>query len=134
MNRYSHTRAPGLTLIEAIFFIILVGVVTSTLLMSLNTSLFTIPATEMNQKAMALAQSRMEILLGQIKIQRTSAPVDICQNPADHAICLTDPKLEISTSIIPWQYDDRLNEIIISVNEPGQTTSLAQLRTLVGPQ
>ena len=127
--QFLNRKLLALSLIETVIFIAIVGFISSFLLQNLRSSFNTLPTSEMNQKAIILAQSRMETLLGQISIQGFSNFHDFCQNPTPPNICLTDPNLQIETNIISFPSDPRFKQITINVSGLGSAT----LTTLLTP-
>lgn len=92
-------RQQGYSLIELIIFIIILGLIAGTLLVSMNQSLQKSPVISRVATALDLAQQRMDVILGQKQLVGFTSFSDVCLTSAALPFCVSDPDYVISSAV-----------------------------------
>lgn len=124
-NQY---KSNGFTLVEISLFIAVMGIVSSGLAMLFVTALSRVPDVDKKNKAVEIAQQRMDIILGQKANLGYAGFTDPCVN-SPPAVCDFSGNYTV-TSTITTGYDGNNNFKIIDVNVSGDAT--VSLTSLVG--
>ncbi|MDX2165304.1 MAG: prepilin-type N-terminal cleavage/methylation domain-containing protein [Gammaproteobacteria bacterium] len=90
----------GFTLIELILFIVIIGIAAIAVLLSFQTLLTKSPNTNRQTTAIILAQSRMDVIMGQYYQNGFASFSDICSGGSPAAVCQTQTGYTITSSII----------------------------------
>jgi Tfp pilus assembly protein PilE len=122
MNRHS-----GISLIELVIFIVILGILGLTIMMSFGVSLEQSPLSQQSTQALEYAQQRMDLILGQRAMQGFSSFVDPCVASPSLAVC-TSTGYTVSSSIVNnWNGDTKFKVITVTVIGNGR----ASLQSLV---
>lgn len=127
-------KQKGISLIELIIFIVVLGILGTGILIAFVVSLEKTPNINRISRATELAQERMEIIFGQKKLNGFTSMTDICDpDPSSVAICSTLPsEYEIETPTIQaWNSTTFFKEITINVNWTADTDRLSSLQAIV---
>jgi type II secretory pathway pseudopilin PulG len=119
----------GVTLLETVVFLAIVGIVLLGGLSVITTVYKDTSDSFMQTTALALAQGRMEILVGQKAASGFSSFTDICDVGSPPAVCSSNANYTIASSIVTGYGDDN-NYKVITVTVSGDASS--SVTTLVG--
>lgn len=123
-------KRKGVSLIEMVIFIVLVGIIATGLMVAFQESLRALPENADDVVAINLAQARMDFLLGQNVINGYgSFSSDVCESVSAPAICIAPAGYTIDSTITK-SYGGNANLGTISVSVTGKGT--ATLQTLIG--
>ena len=129
-------KQKGVSLIELIIFIVVLGILGAGILMAFVVSLEKIPNIHRVSRATELAQKRMELLWGQKNLDFDSL-ADPCQGGSPPAICtlpswVTDYQID-PTDTIHNNYDGKsyLKEIRVIVERSDDSSQLASLQAVL---
>lgn len=125
INDYK-TRA--FTLIEVALFIAVIGIVTSALAMLFATAMENVPDIDKRNKAIEIAQQRMDIILGQKANVGFASFTDPCVS-SPPAVCNFSGNYTVTSSITTG-YGGNNNFKLITVSVTGDST--ANLTSMVG--
>ncbi len=114
-------RSAGFTLIEAIVFIVVAGVLTAGLVVALVAPLRGTAEVGSLDRAAELVQSRMELILGQRRAAGFAAFADPCMPGPGPAICTPPAGYAVSSSIVTGWGADPANFKVITVTVTGPT-------------
>ena len=109
----------GFTLIEAIVFIVVAGVLTAGLVVALVAPLRGTAEVGQLDRAAELVQSRMELILGQRRAAGFAAFADPCMPGPGPAICTPPAGYAVSSSIVTGWGADPANFKVITVTVTG---------------
>lgn len=109
----------GFTLIEAIVFIVVAGVLTAGLVVALVAPLRGTAEVGSLDRAAELAQSRMELILGQRRAAGFAAFADPCVPGPGPAVCTPPAGYAVSSSIVTGWGADPVNYKVITVSVTG---------------
>lgn len=112
----------GFSLIEAIVFIVVLGVLVAGLLVAFATPMQNSPQAGRLDLAAELAQARMELILAQRRAVGFAGFADPCPGPA---ICIPPTGYTVTSSIVSGYGADATNYKIITVNVSGLTAIAA---------
>ena len=115
MRRCGH-RADGFSLVEAIVFIVVAGVLVAGLMVALVAPLRSAPQADQLDRAAELAQQRMELILGQRRANGFAAFADPCPGPA---ICTPPAGYTVTSSIVTGWGADPANYKVVTVSVTG---------------
>lgn len=116
MRRCGH-RADGFSLVEAIVFIVVAGVLAAGLVVALVAPLRSAPQAGQLDQAAELAQQRMELILGQRRrVNGFAAFADPCPGPA---ICTPPAGYAVTSSIVTGWGADPANYKVVTVTVAG---------------
>lgn len=118
-------RSAGFTLIEAIVFIVVAGVLTAGLVVALVAPLRGTAEVGQLDRAAELVQSRMELILGQRRAAGFAAFADPCMPGPGPAICTPPAGYAVSSSIVTGWGADPANFKVITVTVSGPTALTA---------
>ncbi len=118
-------RSAGFTLIEAIVFIVVAGVLTAGLVVALVAPLRGTAEVGQLDRAAELVQSRMELILGQRRAAGFAAFADPCMPGPGPAICTPPAGYAVSSSIVTGWGADPANFKVITVTVSGPTSLTA---------
>jgi Tfp pilus assembly protein PilW len=118
----------GFSLIELIVFILIISIVTAALMVSFETVLKNSPAGNRQTIAISLAEERMDLILGQKRLQGFSNFIDPCTLASPPAICTLPAGYSIAMPTIAsvtLNGDSNYKVITVAVSGPGNTTLIA---------
>ena len=122
----------GFSLIELVIFIVIIGIAVSSVFLSLSTALQKTSLVNPQTTAIELASARMDIILGQRRINGFQSFYDLCSiNPP---VCTVAPGIAgytISSTISKYTVGNDSNYKIIDVLVTGPQNSRANLKTMV---
>lgn len=120
MKRRVHRqrRGDGFSLIEAIVFIVVLGVLLAGLVVAFASPLLRSPAAGGLDLAAELAQQRMELILAQRRATGFAGFTDPCPGPA---ICTPPAGYTVTSSILAGYGGDPTNYKVITVSVSGTT-------------
>lgn len=90
----------GFTLIELVVFIVILGIAAITVLLSFQTLLTKSPNTNRQTTAIALAEGRMDVIIGQYYQNGFASFSDICAGGSPAAVCQSQSGYTITSSIV----------------------------------
>ncbi len=132
--KIERSRNKGFTLIELVVFIVIIGISATGLFMGLDAVLQSEHEIDDTDRALVLAQQRMEIILGQRKQNGFTPFLDPCAAPASFPdeLCAAGAYSfgYTVTSSIDNNWNGNTNYKVITVNVTG--TGTATLTTIVG--
>jgi len=119
----------GQTLIELVVFLVIAGVIATTILLPLQQSFRNTGKLSSAVKAMEIAQQRLELITAQYKAQGFSSFSDVCELASPPAVCnQVNSSYTITSQITPnWGGNTRLKQIVVTALGPNG----AKLTTLV---
>lgn len=115
-------RAPGFTLIELIIFIIILGIIGTTLLMTFQVSLKKSPVVRNVSRAVELAEKRMDFIQGQRNIIGYASFSDVCAISTTLPACTGESGYSINSSISTGWDGNSVSYKVITVNVTGNAT------------
>jgi type II secretory pathway pseudopilin PulG len=123
----------GFSLIELAILIVVLGFALSAIFLAFNTTLQNAPDSTSKSVALELANSRMEIILGQRRINGSA--IDVCALPSPPSICTIPAEIigyTITSTIEGYSIntDSTYQSIKVSVKGPREVS--VDLYTLVG--
>lgn len=118
-------RHGGFSLVEAIVFIVVAGVLTAGLTAALVTLLRDAPQAGRLDRAAELAQQRMELILGQRRAAGFAAFADPCVPGPGPAICTPPAGYAVSSSIVTGWGADPANYKVVTVTVTGPASLTA---------
>lgn len=119
----------GFSLIELIIFIAVTGFIVSGIFTTLQMSLTHSPKSKQADRAIELAQERMDIIIGEKTINGFSSLTDPCTAGSPPAICTTESGYTVSSTITTgFNGNNNLKEIVVTVTGTGT----ASITALVG--
>lgn len=123
----------GFNLIELVVFIIVLGIATVGIMMSFRTALETSADIATSNTALEITQGRLEIIIGQYKINGFNSFSDICSGSGTlPAVCTIPNGYTVTTSISNWPLSSSTFFKLITVStEDASGARLARLRSLV---
>lgn len=92
-------RTSGYTMIELVIFIIVIGIIATTILASFNVSLEKTPVITRVAKAIDIAQQRMDVILGQKQVAGFNSFADPCSVPSALPFCDADVAYTVTSNI-----------------------------------
>lgn len=119
--RRSGRRSRGFTLIEAIVFIVVAGVLTAGLVVALVAPLRSTAEVGSLDRAAELAQSRMELILAQRRAAGFASLADPCVPGPGPAVCMPPAGYTVSSSIVTGWGADPANYKVVTVTVTGPT-------------
>ena len=121
MKRRVHRqrRDDGFSLIEAIVFIVVLGVLLAGLVVAFASPLLRSPAAGSLDLAAELAQQRMELILAQRRATGFAGFTDPCPGPA---ICTPPAGYTVTSSIVAGYGADPTNYKVVTVSVSGTST------------
>lgn len=122
------TKQSGFTLVEIALFLVVMGIVSSGLAVIFVTALSRVPEIDKKNKAIEIAQQRMDIILGQKANVGYANFADPCVS-SPPAVCNFSGNYTVSSSITTG-YNGNNNFKLISVTVTGNAS--ASLTSLVG--
>jgi type II secretory pathway pseudopilin PulG len=128
-----HRYQQGFTLIELAILIVVVGFALGGIFLAFNTVLQGSSGLNSKTVALELANSRMDIILGQYRI--TGVASDICELSSPPEICRISPEISgytISSTIDPYSINGDSTYQLIEVSVEGPHQVSVDLHTLVG--
>jgi len=129
------TRLRGLTLVETVVFIVIVGVAAFALLRSFGSLLPRSPTGSQLTQASQLAQERMELILGRYAAAGFSAVNDPCVGGTPPAICTLPSGYAVAVSGVAapvvWNGNPVTNYKLVTVTVSFGGTQLAQENTVL---
>jgi Tfp pilus assembly protein PilE len=124
----------GVSLIELIIFIIVLGMLSSGILMAFAVVLEKIPAVKKTTLATTIAQRKMERILGQKYSQGFDNVSDPCETQPQPDICENVPvgyQIDQVDITQPWNGDNHHKAITVTVKTEDGSQVLSSLRTIV---
>jgi hypothetical protein len=119
----------GISLIEMVIFIVLVGIIATGLMAALHESLKHLPENQDDIVAIHLAESRLEFLIGQKFINDFSHFTDTCTDAEPPSICSVPSGYTVTSTITRgYESDPNLGTIRVVVTGKGR----AEVETLIG--
>ena len=119
----------GFTLIELIIFIVILGILGVSILMTFSVALKNTPKVESASIATELAQQRMDVIFGQRKIVGFVSMADPCVSTPSLPVCTTPAGYTVTSSIANnWLGNTEFKTITITV----AGTGTASLTSMVG--
>ncbi len=112
----------GFSLVEAVTFIVVLGVLFAALVVAMGPALRSSPEAGRIDRAAELAQSRMELILGQRRAAGFAAFADPCPGPA---ICTPPPGYTVTSSISAGWGGDPANYKVVTVAVSGISSATA---------
>jgi hypothetical protein len=122
-------KLQGVSLIELVIFIILLGIIAQVLIPLTYTLKFTY-LLDRETRALEIAQKRMELILTARRIQGFASFVDPCTVGSPPAVCTVPAGYNVVTPTIANDWNGNTNFKVITVQVTG--SGEATLRTLVG--
>lgn len=116
------TRSSGFSLVEAIVFIVVLGVLLASLVVALSSSLRTSPQAGQIDLAAELAQQRMELILAQHRAVGFASMADPCPGPA---ACTPPAGYTVTSSIVAGWGGDPVDYKVVTVNVSGTWSASA---------
>jgi type II secretory pathway pseudopilin PulG len=116
----------GSTLIELTLFILILGIILATFFKGFTTTQINEPKILFSSEAIELAQQRMEIIVGNRKIQGFSAFIDPCAGGSPPPLCTVSSGYTV-TSTIQANYLGNVNYKLITVNVAGNSNKTLNL-------
>lgn len=116
-------RQTGLSLVELIFFIVIVAVLAAGLFGVFASSLRSAPQGGQTDSAAEIAQQRMELILAQRRAVGFAAFADPCVPGPGPAVCAPPAGYGVSSNIVTGWSGDPLNYKVITVTVTGPVTS-----------
>ena len=118
MNQHAHRprHGDGFSLLEAIVFIVVLGVLAAGLVVAFASPLLRSPDAGRLDLAAELAQQRMELILAQRRATGFAAFADPCPGPS---VCTPPTGYTVTSSIVAGYGADPTNYKIITVNVSG---------------
>lgn len=126
MNR---TIQYGFTLIELIVFIIIISIVAGGILLGFNVVLSNQPNEVHNRRALEIANSRMEYIVGQAQINGFNSFSDNCSGSTP-AICAHDSDYTISSDISVDGSNANIKIIKVDVSGKGYASLTSAVASL----
>lgn len=121
-------HSTGISLIELIISIIVIGIVAGSLLPAFSTALEGAPEVEYSTQAITYAKERMEIILGQKQIKGFDSFSDPCAGGSPPTVCTDTGDYTITSTIVGnWNGDTNYKMITVGVSGP----SSAEIEALV---
>lgn len=122
-------REGGFSLIEAIVFIVVLGVMLAALVTTLGSNLRLTPPAGQIDMAAELAQQRMELIVGQRRAAGFAAFTDPCIPGPGPAACTPPAGYAVTSSIASGYGGDPVNHkvVTVSVSGTGSATATALL-------
>lgn len=118
-------RQQGVTLIELIIFIVVLGILGSGILMAFVVALAKSPDIAKMSRASELAQERLELILGQYEEHGFSTFTDLCDGtPSEPAVCTLSLNYQIAdpTIVNNWNGDPDYQLIQVVVSGDGESS------------
>jgi type II secretory pathway pseudopilin PulG len=128
-------KQKGVTLIELVIFIIVLGIIVTGILMSFGVALRKSPDIDRASRAVELAQQRMDLIVGLRKMNGfDSITTDPCEDPSPPNACTIPSGYTITTTIgdgdNPWVAPD-YKVVTITVKDSSTDAQLAQIKALL---
>ncbi len=115
----------GFSLIEAIVFIVVLGVLLAALVVALGSSLRNSPQAGQLDLAAEIAQQRMELILAQRRAAGFAAFTDPCVPGPGPAVCAPPPGYTVTSSIAAGWGGDPANYKVVTVDVAGTSATTA---------
>lgn len=121
----------GFSLIELIIFIVVTGIALSGVFLAFSTALTNGVSINQQGVANALANARMNIIMGQFNIDGFDDFIDICSVGSPPAVCSSVSGYTTTSSIVDFTFASDANFKLITVTVIGPNNVRAELKTLV---
>lgn len=131
-SNLSSAHQTGVTLVELVVFIVVASILAVGLTASFTASVRGTPVPGQMTQAMHLAQERMELILGQRRLQGFAAFGDPCNPGPGPALCTPPSGFGFNpapTIVTGWNGDNNYKVVTVTVASGG--TTLAVLTALV---
>lgn len=116
-------REYGMTLIEVVIFIVVMGILGTTILSTFYYSLKNTPTVDYNAQAIALAEKRMDIIVGQCRKVGFATFTDLCVGSPSSAVCVIPSGFTVSSTITAnWNSNANYKVITVTVSGLGSAT------------
>lgn len=124
-------KQQGFNLIELVIFIVVIGIAAIGIMMSFRAALETNPDIVQGDMAVNLTQGRLQIILGQYKINGFSSFSDICSS-GSLALCSVPAGFTVASSIADnWNGNNRFKVITVTTTETSTGDTLSSASALV---